>query len=105
MNTPEEFAEKCSSSGISSFASAFDAFGLNTYGCGIPFKNAYHHAEIAIVVYNETPANTLVYNAEEVIKYLKAEGLYIPKEEIIFKSSVDGIDKLKVWYTKETSKM
>lgn len=81
MNTPEEFAAKCTSSGAASAASAFDAFGLGGYGCQIASQPYRKAGFLEIVTYKEKPKTILTYDSNEVIAYLKSHDLFVEVDD------------------------
>ena len=94
ITTMEEFVEKCGTSSGGGFASAFDAFGLNTYYCNISGVRIVHAGFMEVAFYKEKPLNVLVWDAEAVLSYLKKEGLYKTYDkkdvEIIESSKLGG---------------
>lgn len=90
MNTPEEFAVKCTSSGAASAGSAFDAFGIGEYGCRIASGPHIKAGFIEIVTYKEKPKTILVYDADEVIAYLKSHELFVEEDEYIAKGELNS---------------
>ncbi len=82
MNTPEEFAKKCTNSSGASLASAFDAFGFNSYGCNIHSRKTLKSGFLAIITYKKKPKKYLVYNANDVLNYLKKNEMLVSDEDV-----------------------
>lgn len=76
INSMEEFIDKCGSSILGSIGSSFDKYGLNTYYCNTSGVEMVHSAFIEVVFFKERPLNTLVWDAQAVLDYLKDENLY-----------------------------
>ncbi len=94
ITSMKEFVAKCGTSAGGGFGSAFDAFGLNSYYCNIGGVPVVHTGFMEVAFYKEKPTNVLVWNAQNVIDYLKKEKLYKkynPEEvEIIPSTSIGG---------------
>jgi hypothetical protein len=76
ITSMEEFIQKCATSSAGGLASAFDAFGLNSYYCNISGTRMVHAGFMEVAFYNEKPLNVLVWNANDVIQYLKKHDIY-----------------------------
>lgn len=76
ISTMEEFTEKCTSSTLGGFGSAFDAFGLNSYACNLSGTRMVHHGYAEVVFFKTQPDHVLTWDAKAVIDYLKKEDLY-----------------------------
>lgn len=86
MNTPEEWDAKCATySAGSAMGSLFDDNNLGGRGCGMIWMtsgllgNALtvdHRATLAIVTFKEKPKETLVYDAQAVVDYIKKVGVF-----------------------------
>lgn len=64
INTPEEYLKKCD-------INSGNVFSFNLDPCNIHYRPRV--ANVVIITYKERPEETLTYDAEEVIKYLKKE--------------------------------
>lgn len=82
MHTMQEFKERCYNSSGAHVASAFDAFGLGTYGCNIGIGDSPRHGFLEIVTYKESPSEVMVYDAKQVIDSLKAADEYVSADDI-----------------------
>jgi len=94
ITSMEEFVKKCGTGSGAGFASAFRAFGLNSYYCNISGVPLVHHGFVEVAFYKEEPSHVLVWNAQDVIDYLKKEKLYkeynVEEVEISATSSMPG---------------
>ncbi len=95
MNTPEEFAKKCTNSSLASVASAIDAFGFGDYGCHMYTTQYKKSGFLTMVTYSEKPKNILVYDAKYLISFLKKNDLYVEDEDTRERSKVRGLGD---WY-------
>lgn len=109
MNTPEEFAAKCTSSGAASVGSAFDAFGIGGYGCNIASGPQIKAGFIEIVSFKEKPKNILVYDSNEIITYLKSHDLFIEADDYTLKGQLTNKNSVMYesyanWYHEKRDK-
>jgi predicted lipoprotein with Yx(FWY)xxD motif len=82
MHTVEEFKDRCYNNAGAQVASAFDAFGLGTYGCNIGFGDSPRSGFLEIVTYKERPSEVMTYDAKQVIESLKTSQEYVSAEDI-----------------------
>ena len=96
VNNMDDFTKKCIGSGFGGFGSAFDAFGLNAYGCNIGSQSSgIHDGYLEVAFFKEQPDSVLVWNANDVIAWLKKEDEfkeYDPKE-------IKHVGSVKFWGT------
>lgn len=76
ITTMEEYIDKCGTSALGGFGSAFDKFGTNSYYCNISGVKIVHTGFMEVAFFKEQPHDVLVWNAQAVIDYLKEEGEY-----------------------------
>ena len=76
ITTMEEFVDKCGTSALGGFGSAFDKFGTNSYYCNISGTRIVHTGFMEVAFFKEQPHNVLVWDAQAVIDYLKEDGEY-----------------------------
>lgn len=88
MNTIEQFKDRCYNNAGAHLASAFDAFGLGTYGCNIAREgNLVKEGYLEIVTYKDRPSEVMTYDAKQVIESLKASKEYVSADNIDMKES------------------
>lgn len=68
MNTADEFMEKCDTT-------IADIFTFKWGKCGLHKKNRFV-GNMAIHMFKKAPSNVLVYNAQEIVDYLKTKEKY-----------------------------
>jgi len=76
ISTMEEFVDKCGTSALGGFGSAFDKFGTNSYYCNISGTKIVHTGFMEVAFFKEQPLTILVWDAQAVVDYLKKEDLY-----------------------------